>query len=133
MDNKKVFGIGGVVAVVVIVLLVGFGSKSCSGAHRNSTMSRGGESTTIRIEKVVTAPTGKEAVTIKNVGGEEIDLSGWSLGDKNDPDGRGLRGVLKAGESKRYDRESLGFGINNKKEIIYLKKNGKTIDKWEGN
>jgi len=133
MDNKKLFGIAGVVVVVVVVLLVGFGSKGCGSANRNTTMSRGGDATTIRIEKVVTAPTNKESVTIKNTGSEDIDLSGWSLGDKNDPDARGLRGVLKAGEGKNYDKESLGFGINNKKEIIYLRKHGKTIDKWEGN
>lgn len=126
LSNKSFIILGIIMAVVVILLFILLGRAcSCSGQANKE------EAITVKIIKVVDSPTDEESITIKNTGSVDVDLKDWSLGDKNDPDARGLDDILKAGKTRKYDRESLGFGINDKDEIIYLKKDGKIIDKWE--
>jgi hypothetical protein len=135
-DKGMKFVFAGIIAVVIIAVVLL--ARGCSGSGTESrTPPQENKSslgaTTVKIIEVVTTPTAKESITIQNTGSGDVDLSGWSLGDKNDPNARGLDDILKAGKTRKYDRESLGFGINDNGEVIYLKKDGKVIDTWKGN
>lgn len=136
-DFRKL-GLGALAVVVIIVVFI-FSAlgKGCSrhSQTRNTENNNSNNSTqtalTVKIDKVIASPTEKESITIVNTGNQTIDLKDWTLGDKNDKNARGLAGELTAGERKVYDHDSLGFGINDKNEVIYLKYKGQIIDKWE--
>ena len=84
----------------------------------------------IRIESVIASPTEDESITIKNYSDWIIDLTPWTLGDSNNPTDYNLPNALGADESKTYPGSTLGFGINDSGEIIYLINDGTTIDTW---
>ena len=113
------------------------GNYSDIGA--NDTLPGGGGGTPVgttgdvRIVSVTAHPTDDEQVTIRNYSGYPVDISDWTLGDLNDPDAYEFPNgtMLAAGESRTYPRSTLGFGINNSAETLYLKDvGGGIIDTW---
>ncbi|MCY1152618.1 MAG: lamin tail domain-containing protein [Sphaerochaetaceae bacterium] len=87
----------------------------------------------IRIYSVVKEPTDNESVTLKNYDTVDIDISEWTLGDKNDPTSHNFSNgtIIKAGETLFINHSTLGFGINNTGEILYLKDgSGTDVDQW---
>ncbi len=85
------------------------------------------------IYSVVSTPTDSESITIKNNSGSTQDLSGWTLGDKNDPTAYNIPNgtVLSNGSTKHFSRTTLGFQINDSGETIYLKNSsGSNVDTW---
>lgn len=87
----------------------------------------------VYIYAVVVTPTDQESITLKNNSGVTQDISGWKLGDKNDPTAYSIPGgtVLMDGQTIKFSHTTLGFGINDSGEIIYLKNSiGTTIDSW---
>ena len=87
----------------------------------------------VRIESVIASPTDSEQITLKNYSSFTADISHWTLGDKNNPTAYTIpyNTYLAPGETKTFPRSTLGFGINDTGEIIYLKDtNGNTIDTW---
>lgn len=87
----------------------------------------------VRIISVTLSPTEDEQITVQNREAFTIDISSWSLGDKNDPDScRFTHGtILRQGEQLRLGHDRLGFTINNSGEVLYLKnRSGELIDRW---
>ncbi len=83
--------------------------------------------------EVIATPTDFESVTIKNNSGSSKDLSGWTIGDLNNPTAYKIPNgtVLAQGETKLFQRTTLGFAINDSGETLYLKDAaGTTIDSW---
>lgn len=112
--------------VVVAVLLL-FGCKDDDSPASSN------EPTKVYISNVVASPTENESVTIKNNSGSTKDLTGWTIGDKNDPTAYPIPSitVLTQGQTKTFPRSTLTFQINDSGEIIYLKDSaGNTVDTW---
>lgn len=85
------------------------------------------------ISEVVATPTENESITLKNNTGGAADISGWTLGDKNDPTAYRIPNgtVLNQGQGKVFMRTTLGFQINDTGEVIYLRDAaGNQIDTW---
>ena len=120
--------------------ITNLGDDDLSGNWTNTTgfTATGGSSgypTTgdIRIYSVVKEPTDNESVTLKNYDSVDIDISDWTLGDKNDPTSHNFSNgtIIKAGETLFLNHSTLGFGINNTGEILYLKEvSGTDVDIW---
>lgn len=88
----------------------------------------------IEITQVVSTPTEKEAVSLKNFTEKEIILDGWTLGDKNSPESyifpHGSK--ISPKETLIIHHSVLNFIINNSNEKIFLKRPDKIIiDIWE--
>ena len=70
----------------------------------------------------------KEAIELRNITDSDIKLDGYTIGDKSDVryklDGKT---ISKNGYLVLY-KNTLGFGINNANDIIYLTHNGQIID-----
>ena len=87
----------------------------------------------VYIANVVRTPTESESVTLKNSYLSTIDISGWTLGDKNDPLAYNIpqETSLGIGEEITFNHTTLTFQINDSGEILYLKNtSGITIDIW---
>ena len=87
----------------------------------------------VYIYSVVSTPTNNESVTIKNNSGSSQDLSGWFIGDLNDPNAYNIPSgnILNQGESFIFYASTMGFGINDNGETIYLKNSsGGVVDTW---
>ena len=85
------------------------------------------------IYSVTATPTNDENVVIKNNSGSTVSLEGWIIGDKNDPNAYIIPAgnTFDQGESYIFYASSIGIGINNSGEIIYLKDpSGQTVDTW---
>ena len=91
------------------------------------------EPTNVYIYSVVASPTNSESVTIKNNSGYTVDVSGWIIGDLNDPNAYSIPSgnSLNQGQSFIFYASTMGFGINNSGEVLYLKNSsGQTVDTW---
>ena len=87
----------------------------------------------VYIANVVSTPTESESVTLKNSYLSAIDISGWTLGDKNDTLAYNIpqETSLEVGEEITFNHTTLTFQINDYDEILYLKNtSGITIDIW---
>ncbi|MBN2410770.1 putative Ig domain-containing protein, partial [candidate division KSB1 bacterium] len=85
------------------------------------------------IQSVITSPTLSESITLKNYSKQDIDISGWTIGDLNEPTAYKIpQGtIINSGLSITFEHTKLGFQINDTGEIIYLKDQyGITIDIW---
>ncbi len=88
---------------------------------------------TVYIMSVVATPTTAESITLKNNSGSSADIGGWTLGDINDPVAYNIpqNTILSNGSTKKFNRTTIGFQINDSGEIIYLKdSNGNNIHSW---
>lgn len=104
---------------------------SCSKTEDDS--SGLAEPTKVYFYSVVSTPTASESITLKNNSGVRQDLSSWTIGDKNDPNAYNIPNgtILIQGETKTFPKSTLGFQINDKDEILYLKdSNSNTVDTW---
>lgn len=109
-------------------------SFSCSKEGNSIFGGKEPEPKKVYIFAVTTTPTSQEQVTIKNNSGETQDLSRWTIGDKNDPWAYSIprNTILEQDSLKTFKSSTLGFGINDNNEIIYLKDSiGMTVDTWE--
>ena len=87
----------------------------------------------VYILSVTASPTNSESVTIKNNSGNTVDVSGWIIGDLNNSNAYSIPSgnSLKQGQSFIFYASTMGFGINNSGEVIYLKNSsGQTVDTW---
>jgi len=85
----------------------------------------------VYIANVVRNPTESESVTLKNSYFSSVDISGWTLGDKNDTLAYNIsqETSLEVGEEITFNHTTLTFQINDYDEIIYLKNtSGITVD-----
>ncbi len=87
----------------------------------------------IYVSEVVTAPTTSESVTLYNPTNTAIQLSGWTLGDKNNQRAyRFPKTTIFPTSHLIIPHSSLTFQINNRDEIIYLfDDSGNMVDIWE--
>lgn len=91
------------------------------------------EPSSVYIYSVVATPTNSESVTLKNNSGTSVDLSGWTIGDLNNPNAYSIpNGTnLSQGNSTTFNASTMGFQINDSGETIYLKNNlGSVVDTW---
>lgn len=91
------------------------------------------EPSSVYIYSVVATPTNSESVTIKNNSGATADLTGWTVGDSNNPNVYTIPNgtSLSQGASTTFNASAMGFQINDSGETIYLKNSsGSTIDTW---
>jgi hypothetical protein len=90
------------------------------------------EPQSIFISSVITTPTEKESITLKNISNAVIDISGWTLGDKNDPTAYSIPDstFLQSRQAITFSHTTLGFQINDVAEVIYLKNGGQLVDVW---
>jgi len=111
-------------------LIVNLFFISCSGADDISPTST---EKNIHISGVVAAPTDQESITLKNSTGNDKDISGWFLGDKNSKYAYAIpqNTIIIVDETKQFNHSTIGFQINDSDETIYLSDNQKnTIDTW---
>jgi len=70
---------------------------------------------------------------LKNNSGSNQDLSGWIIGDLNNPNAYNIPSGnnIADGVTLVFSASTMGFQINDSGETIYLKNtNGATIDTW---
>lgn len=92
-----------------------------------------GEPSKVFIKNVVATPTDSESITIKNNSGYLVDLSGWTLGDKNNPTHYPIpeSTTLAQSQSQTFLKSTFGFQINDNDETVYLKNaSGHTVHAW---
>ena len=87
----------------------------------------------VYIFSVTCTPTSQEKITLKNnlPDNTSEDISGWTLGDRNDPTAYSIPNntILENQEKITFNHTTLGFQINDSDETIYLKnESGSTID-----
>ena len=73
----------------------------------------------------------KEAIELFNTTDEDIKLTGYSLSDKSGVSYNLDKYTIKKNGYLVMYESSLGFGINNTNEIIYLSNSGQVIDSFE--
>jgi hypothetical protein len=91
------------------------------------------EPKSVFVYSTLATPTSSESVTLKNNAGSSVDLSGWTLGDKNDPNAYSIPNgtTLTQGNTITFNASTMGFQINDSGETIYLKNStGALIDTW---
>lgn len=78
---------------------------------------------TVYISSVITTPTLKESITLTNNSGFIADIGGWTLGDKNNPVAYVVPAnkTIEIGGTLTFSHTTLGFQINDRDEILYLK------------
>lgn len=81
---------------------------------------------------VTAAPTHNESITLKNNSGATLDLSEWTIGDKNDPTAYNIPSntIVEHGAFITFPHTTLGFQINDAGEILYLKQGAVVVDTW---
>ena len=87
----------------------------------------------LHISSVIASPTQSESVSLRNNSGLSLDISNYTIGDLNSPNEYSIPNftILNQGEYLHTDASSMGFGINNTNERIYLKDNqGITVSIW---
>jgi len=88
------------------------------------------------ITDVITKPTDKEAISIKNISGGAISLDGWTLGDKNNPNSYTFPygTIISPNETIIIHHSALNFVINNTNEILYIMRPDEfIIETWTAN
>jgi hypothetical protein len=101
---------------------------SCKKEEPEST-----EPNQVFILAVTATPTASESVTLKNNTGAAIDISGWIIGDLNNPSAYNIPNgnTLNQGASVTFNASTMGFQINDSGETIYLKNSsGGLVDTW---
>lgn len=91
------------------------------------------EPSSVYIFSATSSPTASESVTIKNNSGSSQDLSGWTIGDENNPNAYSIPSgtTLNQGATQVFNASTMGFQINDSGETIYLKNSsGGLVDTW---
>jgi hypothetical protein len=92
------------------------------------------EKTGVYIYSVTASPTSAEQVTLKNHLDTQADISGWTLGDKNDPYAYNIpqNTIIGPEGFLSFQHSTLGFQINDSGETIYLHDGiGMLVDTWQ--
>jgi hypothetical protein len=86
----------------------------------------------IYIVYVVASPTSSERLSIINTYSYTVDISGWTIGDKNSPFEYTIPNptILAPDEYVTFNASTMGFGINDDDEILYLYNGATLIDTW---
>jgi hypothetical protein len=86
----------------------------------------------VYIVYVVTSPTENERLSILNTYPNSVDISGWTIGDKNSPFEYTIPNptILAPDEYVTFNASTMGFGINDDDEILYLYDGATLIDTW---
>ena len=108
---------------LILTLLIGF--VSCQKEEI--------EPSSVYISSAVSTPTSSESVTLKNNSGDLVDLTGWIIGDLNNPNAYSIpNGVsISQGNTMTFNASTMGFQINDSGETLYLKNSlGVVIDTW---
>jgi hypothetical protein len=87
----------------------------------------------IYIYSAVASPTASESVNLKSYASADTDLSGWTIGDLNDPEAYSISSgtILSAGGALTLSASVMGFEIDDSGETIYLKdSSGHPVDTW---
>jgi hypothetical protein len=86
----------------------------------------------IYIVYVVASPTSSERLSIINTYNYAVDISGWTIGDKNSPFEYTIPNptILAPDEYVTFNASTMGFGINDDDEILYLYNGATLIDTW---
>ena len=111
--------------ILSIIVLLG------SGCNKDK---KKGEPSIVYISKVIASPTANESVTLRNNSGETADLTGWTIGDLNDPNAYTIPNNTSLGNksSMNFSATTLGLQINDSDETIYLKDDtGDLIHSWK--
>ncbi len=113
--------------VITLVFMVGC-NKDENDPNTNTS-----EPISVYINSVTASPTASESVTIKNNSGSSQDLSGWKIGDENNPNAYNIPNgtTLNQGAMHTFNASTMGFQINDSGETIYLKNaSGGLVDTW---
>ena len=87
----------------------------------------------VYIYSVTATPTSQEQITLMNDSTTDTDISGWTLGDLNDPWAYNTPSgtIISAGDTRSFPGSTLGFQINDEGEKIYLRdESGDIVDTW---
>jgi len=87
----------------------------------------------VQIYSVITYKEGEEEINLYNYSDEDIDLSGWSLGDKDSPDAYQIPNgsVIEAESFFEFAQADLNFTIDKQDQVIYLKnRSGEIVDQF---
>ena len=89
----------------------------------NANIDDGSCTYTLHISSVIASPTQSESVTLMNNSSSLVDISNYTIGDLNSPNEYSIptSTILNQGEYITYNASTMGFGINNSNETIYLK------------
>ena len=89
----------------------------------NANVDDGSCTYTLHISSVIASPTQSESVTLMNNSASLINISSYTIGDLNSPNEYSIPNstILNQGEYITYNASTMGFGINNSNETIYLK------------
>ena len=89
----------------------------------NANVDDGSCTYTLHISSVIASPTQSESVTLMNNSASLINISNYTIGDLNSPNEYSISNstILNQGEYITYNASTMGFGINNSNETIYLK------------
>jgi len=88
----------------------------------------------VEIYSVTASPTASEQVSIVNNTSSSIDISGWTIGDLNNPTAYSIPAstILSSGVVRSFSHTTIGFRVNDSGETIYLKNaSGATVDSWQ--
>ena len=91
------------------------------------------EPKSVYIYSVIATPTISESVTLKNNYGISTNIKGWIIGDANNPSAYIIPNntILTQNAFIIFAASTMGFGINDKNETIFLKDMyGNTINMW---
>ena len=97
-------------------------------------MAQEAPSHSVIIASVIDSPTLEESVSLKNISNRMINISNWTLGDKNKPNAMTfpVNTLLAPQVTLVLSHNDLGFVINNSDEVIFLKDSfGDTVAIWE--
>jgi hypothetical protein len=116
-------------------LALSTGLKSDKGVSLTSQVSSSfttDEPAKVYFYSVTASPTDSESITLKNNSGTDQTLTGWTLGDLNNPVAYNIPNgtIIKQGETKTFSHTTLGFAINDSGETLYLKNAGVEVDRW---
>ncbi len=73
----------------------------------------------------------KEAIELKNISDNDLDLSGYSVSDKSGTTYHFKNQTIKKNGYLTINTNTLGFNINNSNEIIYLYYNSQIVDTFK--
>lgn len=114
-------------------LLIAIGSLLGLGSVLISCEKSDSAPLSVYIQSATASPTNSEQVVLKNNSGSTQNLSGWIIGDLNNPNAYSIpaSNTIADGATLVFSASTMGFQINDSGETIYLKNsNGATVDTW---
>ncbi|MFP4365020.1 MAG: lamin tail domain-containing protein [Spirochaetia bacterium] len=110
------------------------GSGAWVNVGGSGVLSRTSRTGTVIFHEIIYTPTDAEEIVIMNHSDWAVDISDWIIGDKNNPRAYSIPGntVIEPEQTLSFPHTTLGFGINDTGEELYLiNSDGQTVDFWE--